>query len=215
MITATLRGMGPTQRAGLTVGAVVLAAAVLAVLGATVVPPLLTALEFLGAVLGVTVALMAPWLLVALAAYGVYRWVGGRTLLASPPAAGPGAAPPIGTASIEGLAPDLQDRVERIRESGRQLVASPLSPSDRALVEQIERDYLPATLRAYASLPVAAPEREAGLPLFRDQLQLIERTLDGVRERAGRQAVEGLQTNQRFLEQRFRDQDGSDLNLPG
>jgi hypothetical protein len=209
--------MGPTQRAGLTLGAVVLAAAILAVLGATVVPPLLTALEFLGAVLGVTVALMAPWLLVALAAYGVYRWVGGRMLLPSPPAAGPSAAPPIGTPSIEGLAPDLQDRVERIRESGRQLVASPqpLSSSDRALVEQIEGDYLPATLRAYASLPVAAPEREAALPLLLDQLQLIERTLDGVRERAGRQAVEGPQTNQRFLEQRFRDQDGGDLNLPG
>lgn len=219
MSSAALRGMGPPQRAALAVGAIALAAAILAVLGATVLPPLLTVLVFLGAVLGVAVALMTPWLLVALVAYGVYRWVGGRPLLLSPEAARPSAAA-AGVPSIEGpapdLQPDLQGRVERIRVSAGQLAASPqaLSPSDRVLLEQLERDYLPATLRAYASLP-AGPDREAALPLLRDQLQLIERTLDAVGERAGRQAVEGIQSNQRFLEQRFPDEDGGDLKLPG
>ena len=214
MSRAALRGMGPPQRAALAAGGVALAAAILVVVGAAVLPPLLTALVFVGAVLGVAVALMAPWLLLALAAYGVYRWVGGGPLLPSSPAGMPDPALPTGTLSVEGLGPDLRDRVARVQERARQLAASPqsLSPSDRVLVEQVERDYLPATLRAYA----AVPERETALPLLRDQLQLIERTLDGVAERAGRQAVEGLQTNQRFLEQRFPpDQDGGDLKLPG
>jgi hypothetical protein len=87
------------------------------------------------------------------------------------------------------------------------------------VLQRTETDYLPSTLRAYLAIPpgsetlaVNADGKSAWQVLW-EQLRLMEHKLDEIAADLHRRNADQLVANGRFLEERFKQLGGSELNL--
>ena len=108
---------------------------------------------------------------------------------------------------------DVQVLVEQIRRKADVLLGYadrfPPFSQDLHLVRQTAAEYLPRTIGAYLALPgdgdpVVAATGKTALQELREQLQLLDSTLDDIAQDLQRQDLDRLLANRRFLEERFR-----------
>ena len=108
---------------------------------------------------------------------------------------------------------DVQVLVEQIRRKADVLLGCgdrfPPCSRDLHIVRRTAADYLPRTIDAYLALPgdgdpVVAATGKTALQELREQLQLLDSTLDDIAQDLQRQDLDRLLANRRFLEERFR-----------
>ena len=132
---------------------------------------------------------------------------------------GPGFEPPPPPAALQSLAADprltpgtrnrilwIEYRCEEVLHHPR---TEPIDPAKLHSVEQIQRDYAPQAVRTYLALPrdladarVVADDK-TGRELLDDQLDLMLRALDKIRDEATLHGAQTLLAQQRFLQQKF------------
>jgi hypothetical protein len=145
---------------------------------------------------------------------------GGSGAAAAPPAA-PREPTPIRRAE---LPIDVQVKVEQIRRKIDVLLGYadrfPPMSHDLYLVRQTASEYLPRTVEAYLSLPVETAEgvfpagTRTAREELREQLDLLDTKLDEIAQDLQRQDLDRLLANRRFLEARFKPQQGESESEP-
>lgn len=234
----------PAGRAALSIVALIGVVVVLVIVGALVAPPLLAVLALVAAVMGMSLALVMPWLVLGAVGFAFYKWrmgglkwrMGGLAAWISGQTDGRAAAY-IPMRSIGGrnlvrsgfpaLPPEIEVHARRIRQRAEGLKGAPqlLSTDDQYLVQEVLGEYLPQVLGTYESLPEVVlgagvsdlagnePEGASAPQLLRAQLDLLDRSLDGVSRRAWQSAADSMRANQHFLEQRLGQGSASDLRV--
>lgn len=227
----------PAGRAALSIVALIGVVVVLVIVGALVAPPLLAVLALVAAVMGMSLALVMPWLVLGAVGFAFYKWrVGGLAAWISGQTDGHAVAyrpmRSIGGRNLvrsgfPALPPEIEVHARRIRQKAEGLNGAPqlLSTDDQYLVQEVLGEYLPQVLGTYESLPEVVlgagvsdlagnePEGASAPQLLRAQLDLLDRSLDGVSRRAWQSAADSMRANQHFLEQRLGQGSASDLGV--
>jgi len=142
-----------------------------------------------------------------------------RQRQAPPPVAAESGALPIPRVQ-EPLPTSVLERIDRINRKAAALAERAGSSEDRYLVQRTLDDYLPEAVDAYLSLPPGSaerpvtPEGRTGLQLLEDQLDLLERSLDGITDHAWQRGAQRLLAHQRFLEERLGAGSTAELEVP-
>jgi hypothetical protein len=171
------------------------AVAATAVAGTVVLGPALT--------LGIAIVLGSLGGVVALNLAGVW-------LLRNPPGVQPAPGPPQPAAVLpEGLPEERRAQVERIHHKAAGLLAAaPRFPTGSRSLHLVQRTlgaYLPATLASYLVLPpgtggrVVTADGRTSDQVLRDQLALLEASLDEIAIELWRADVGRMLANERFL----------------
>jgi hypothetical protein len=153
---------------------------------------------------------------VTMALWAIWRF---RQRTAPPPVAVESGALPISRVQ-EPLPPSVQERIDRIHRKAAALAERAGTSEDRYLVQRTLDDYLPEAVDAYLSLPPGSaerpvtPEGRTGLRLLEDQLDLLERSLDGITDHAWQRGAQRLLAHQRFLEERLGTGSAAELEVP-
>jgi hypothetical protein len=222
------RALPPAGRVLVGVGVVVVAIVVAA-----------NAPNILGAILAIVVVLVilafvlavlaAPFLVVALAVYGLVKALQRGSARAGVPAAGPAVAgpAPVGPQAAQALPsqpaaapspaelpPEIAAQAARVRDRAIALRSADgaryLGAEDQDIIERTLSQYLPGCLATYQALPRSPTSQpmEAGgktaEQLVADQLRLLEESLDRVAQRVFEVGAAQLVAQQRFLEERLR-----------
>lgn len=185
-----------------------------------------------GAALGVVVGLGWPFLL----GFGIYKLVSRQPRAMPPLGAAPAAtwAPPAAPPPPQAAAPppdpftrlpvDVRAAADRIYGKANSILQQSVRfpPGSRSfhLVRRTLDEYLPATLHSYLSLPpgsddrIAAPDGRTTVQVVRDQLSVLETSLDEVANDLWQADVQRLLANERFLEEHFGRRESDELKIP-
>jgi hypothetical protein len=121
------------------------------------------------------------------------------------------------------LPADAQTRVASIRQEILELlphaVAFPPGSKDLYVLQRMAMDYLPTTIEAYVALPAsyatgrAVQGDKTPLDVMKEQLDLLDATMDEIAEAVHKRDSDRLLANGIFLEERF-GRSGDGLGLP-
>jgi hypothetical protein len=172
------------------------------------------------AIAGINVAYAVSWASVRRTMLRHLRAPTG-TPSAPEPVPGPQPAAAIPAAARSPLAPPadpllrlpvgVRAKAEQIRLKAdmfsREFEHAPVGSRNLYILNRIQAEYLPATLQSYLALGgddrARTPDGRSGQQVLRDQLELLDGTLDEIADDLQRENIDRLLTNERFLEEHF------------